>query len=162
MKKSPVPWIVVVAICILILVGGWYWWTMKESLLIHPAPQTNMQSSFATTSPLTLVLAETSTTLGKYLIAANGRTLYRYTKDARNTSNCSGSCMANWSPYSIPGDIPIGAPTGIVGQIGAIRRADKMMQLTYKGVPLYFFRGDTKAGGTKGQGIGGMWFVIKP
>ena len=35
-------------------------------------------------------------------------------------------------------------------------------QLTYKGMPLYFYKGDLKAGDTKGNGVGGVWFVAKP
>lgn len=46
------------------------------------------------------------------------------------------------------------------GQLGTITRADRSLQVTYKGLPLYFFDGDTKAGDTKGNYTG--WSLVKP
>jgi hypothetical protein len=37
--------------------------------------------------------------------------------------------------------------------------------VTYNGHPLYFFKSDTKAGQTKGQGVdgfGGLWWAVSP
>jgi hypothetical protein len=36
------------------------------------------------------------------------------------------------------------------------------MQVTIDGHPLYTFSGDTAAGDTNGEGIGGVWFVASP
>jgi predicted lipoprotein with Yx(FWY)xxD motif len=33
--------------------------------------------------------------------------------------------------------------------------------VTYGGKPLYHFAGDTAAGDTKGQGLNGLWFVVR-
>ena len=45
---------------------------------------------------------------------------------------------------------------------GTVTRADGSAQLTYNGRPLYFYIKDTNPGDTKGQGVGGVWYVAKP
>ena len=50
----------------------------------------------------------------------------------------------------------------MTGAIATITRDDGTSQVTYKGVPVYYFKGDAKAGDTSGQGTGGIWFVIAP
>ena len=39
-------------------------------------------------------------------------------------------------------------------------RKDGSGQVTFKRWPLYYFAGDSAAGDTKGQGVGGKWFVV--
>ena len=36
------------------------------------------------------------------------------------------------------------------------------MQVTYNGLALYRYAPDTKAGDAKGQGAGGLWYVMNP
>jgi len=36
------------------------------------------------------------------------------------------------------------------------------MQVTYNGIPLYYYSKDTKPGDTTGEGVGGIWHVVKP
>ena len=46
------------------------------------------------------------------------------------------------------------------GRIGAAARADGSDQVTYNGWPLYYYAADEKPGDTKGQDVGGVWFVV--
>jgi predicted lipoprotein with Yx(FWY)xxD motif len=46
--------------------------------------------------------------------------------------------------------------------VSTITRADGSAQLTYKGMPLYFWKSDVKPGDTTGNGVGGVWSVVKP
>jgi predicted lipoprotein with Yx(FWY)xxD motif len=39
---------------------------------------------------------------------------------------------------------------------------DARSMVTYKGSPLYHFKGDQAAGDTKGNGVGGVWSVVVP
>ena len=59
-----------------------------------------------------------------------------------------------------------GAPTGGLGveasKLGTTSRTDGGTQVTYNGHPLYHFASDSAPGDTKGQGIGGNWFVVSP
>ena len=43
-----------------------------------------------------------------------------------------------------------------------ISRDDGREQVTYNGLPLYYFANDKAPGDTKGQGVGGVWFVAAP
>ena len=100
----------------------------------------------------------TSPTLGAYLTGPNGLTLYVLTTDSANTSTCSGGCAASWPPLTVAkGQVPV-AGTGLTGALGTFSRSDGSTQVTYNGLPLYYWVSDTKAGDTTGQGVGG--FVV--
>jgi predicted lipoprotein with Yx(FWY)xxD motif len=99
--------------------------------------------------------------LGTYLTDASGNTLYLYTPDTSPTSKCYGQCIANWPPL-----LTNGAPQAGTGAtatlLGTSPRTDGSQQVTYKGHPLYYFKGDKAAGDTSGQGKAGTWFVVSP
>lgn len=50
----------------------------------------------------------------------------------------------------------------VPGKLGTTTRTNGTKQVTYGGHPLYYFAGDTAADQTKGQGIGGVWFLVGP
>jgi predicted lipoprotein with Yx(FWY)xxD motif len=101
------------------------------------------------------------TKLGKILTDANGRTLYAFTVDKGGKSACYQQCAKAW-----PALTPKGEPT--VGEglrsslLGTTTRTDGTAQVTYKGMPLYHFAGDTKPSDTNGQGLNKVWWVIAP
>ena len=99
--------------------------------------------------------------MGTVLVAAsNSHTVYTFGSDTPGVSNCNGGCATTWPPLTIAsGTTPTGGP-GVTGQLGTITRADGSLQVTYKGLPLYFFHSDTKAGDTKGNYTG--WSLVKP
>jgi predicted lipoprotein with Yx(FWY)xxD motif len=101
-------------------------------------------------------------TLGDFLVAANGMTLYAFTKDSVGTTTCYGMCATNWPPYTHIVAEPLVSGAGVTGQVATITRADGSVQVTYNGMPLYFWANDKKSGDTTGQGKGGVWFVQKP
>ena len=97
--------------------------------------------------------------LGSFLVDSKGMTLYLYTKDTANTSNCSGQCLVNW-----PALLTTGAPTAGTGVdaslLGTTTRKDGTIQVTYNGIPLYYFFKDQAPGDTNGQGVGNVWYVL--
>jgi predicted lipoprotein with Yx(FWY)xxD motif len=99
--------------------------------------------------------------LGAYLTDASGNTLYLYTPDTSPTSTCYGQCIAFW-----PALLTNGAPQAGTGAtatfLGTSPRTDGTQQVTYKGHPLYYFKGDKAAGDTSGQGKEGTWFLVSP
>jgi predicted lipoprotein with Yx(FWY)xxD motif len=93
----------------------------------------------------------------------NGITLYTFSKDTAGSgqSACVGPCVAAWPAFHAPaGDLEL--PYGASGAIGTITGTDGSLQVTYNGMPLYYFAGDASPGDVKGQGIGGVWFAAQP
>ncbi|MGH2347233.1 MAG: hypothetical protein ACRDG4_18555 [Chloroflexota bacterium] len=98
---------------------------------------------------------------GQILVNAQGMTLYLYTPDKKNQSNCTGDCANFWPPVIVPaGSTVPTAMTGIAGTFGTATRTDGTKQLTYDGAPLYTFVKDTKPGDMAGQGVQGTWWIV--
>ena len=97
--------------------------------------------------------------LGTILVDGNGRTLYLFSGDERNQSNCAGSCAEAWPPVLSSGDASAGEGV-TVGALGSVARDDGSNQVTYNGWPLYYFAGDETPGDAEGQDSGGVWFVV--
>ena len=107
--------------------------------------------------PATLMLAKTN--LGSIIADSDGKTLYMYTKDTKDTSACYNACATNWPPLLAD---KINAKDGIDAKlIGYTKRTDGNMQVTYDGMPLYYWVKDQKPGDTTGQAVGGVWWVLQ-
>ena len=101
--------------------------------------------------------------LGTYLTDAAGRTVYMFTADKPNQSNCTGACTGPWPPVLTTGAPEAGNGVEASG-LGTIKRGNEM-QVTFQGKPLYYFANDKGAGATSGEGInhfGGSWYVVSP
>jgi len=118
-------------------------------------------SPTASPSAAAVVLAQSVGSVGTVLVAAsNSHTVYTFNSDTPGVSNCSGGCIGIWPAVSIAsGQTPTGGP-GVTGQLATITRSDGTLQVTYKGLPLYFFHSDSKPGDTKGNYSG--WSLVKP
>lgn len=89
-------------------------------------------------------------TLGKtVLTTTGGRTLYSLSVEKRGKFVCTGACLSTWHPLTVAAGV---TPTGPV-KLGTVKRPDGRTQVTYRGLPLYSFGGDTKAGQANGEGI---------
>jgi predicted lipoprotein with Yx(FWY)xxD motif len=88
-------------------------------------------------------------------------TLYLYTKDSPNTSNCYDKCATAWPPLLTTGN-PVAGPGIDNAKLGTTQRKDGATQVTYNGWPLYYYVKDMKAGDTVGQDVGKVWYVISP
>jgi predicted lipoprotein with Yx(FWY)xxD motif len=101
------------------------------------------------------------TAAGEILVAPNGMTLYTYDKDTAGAtkSACTGGCIANWPPFVADADAKAEGDWTLVDVTDKDGKAEKMW--AYDGKPLYFFKNDAKSGDTKGDGVGGVWHVVK-
>jgi predicted lipoprotein with Yx(FWY)xxD motif len=101
-----------------------------------------------------------SGSLGTFLTGPDGKTLYIHAGDSANTSTCSGSCLTAWPALSLSAGQQPAAGNGVSGQLGTFSRPDGGLQVTYNGLPLYYWQGDAKAGDVTGQGISGFTVAL--
>jgi predicted lipoprotein with Yx(FWY)xxD motif len=99
--------------------------------------------------------------LGDILVDASGMSLYMYTKDQPGVSNCYDQCAAAWPPLLTTLATPAG-PDAVAAGLGTTTRNDGSMQVTYNGMPLYYWASDKTPGDTTGQNVGGVWFLVNP
>ncbi len=43
-----------------------------------------------------------------------------------------------------------------------VKRTDGTLIYAYKGMPIYYYEKDQKAGDITGDGVGGVWHLVKP
>jgi predicted lipoprotein with Yx(FWY)xxD motif len=103
------------------------------------------------------IIKTANTSLGTILVDGQGRTLYHRTDESATHIVCTGQCASTWPPLFAQGTTGVGN----VGPLSTVMRPDGKNQAAAAGQPLYTFVGDAKAGDTNGQGVGGIWFVIK-
>ena len=122
-----------------------------------PASQAPASQVAASTAggPVTIVVA-TSPTLGSYLVGPNGLALYTHTGDSATASTCTGSCAVAWPPLVVASTSQAVAGSGVTGALATLTRSDGTLQVTYLGLPLYYWKGDAKAGDTTGEGVNGF------
>ena len=90
------------------------------------------------------------------IVDAQGRTLYRFTAEARGLPVCTGACVGTWLPALAT------SASGLPDHVGTVKRPDGgKLQLTYNGHPLYRYAGDQSKADANGEGVGGQWYVLK-
>lgn len=103
--------------------------------------------------------ADNATLEERVLVTTKGRTLYSLSVEKKGHFQCTGACLSSWKPLVVTAGVK---PTGPV-KLGTVKRPDGRTQVTFKGLPLYSFFGDTKAGDANGEGIKdvGTWHAAK-
>ncbi len=108
--------------------------------------------------------SRSNASLGTYLTDAKGMTLYTFANDQPGVSNCTGGCAAKWPAYgpgiSATGTAPINLPM-LPANVGTIKGTNGLAQFTWKGMPLYYYFEDKSPGDVFGEGVGGVWYVVK-
>jgi predicted lipoprotein with Yx(FWY)xxD motif len=94
--------------------------------------------------------------LGMVMTDSKGMTLYTFAKDTTGVSNCSGKCIQNWPSFTAQS-----ANGALPANISVITRSDGTVQYAWKGMPLYYYIKDKDAGDAYGDGVGGVWSVVK-
>lgn len=89
------------------------------------------------------------------LTASNGRTLYVFDKDKGMTSACTGFCALMWPPYLAHAGERAGSGWSIV------KRGSGKLQWAYHHRLVYFYAGDHRPGDRKGDGLEGVWHVVR-
>jgi predicted lipoprotein with Yx(FWY)xxD motif len=103
---------------------------------------------------------------GTVLFDGKGRALYGFTRDKRGgKSQCYGACASAWPVYYKPGG-KLRAGKGVKKKLlGAVKRKNGRLQITYNGWPLYYYVSDVNPGQITCQNVsefGGLWLVVSP
>ena len=91
----------------------------------------------------------------------NGMTLYTFDKDTKGAtkSACVDKCIENWPPFLAAAGAMAEGDWTIVDVVDKDGATKKMW--AYDGWPLYLWVKDTKPGDVTGDGVGGVWHVVK-
>jgi predicted lipoprotein with Yx(FWY)xxD motif len=119
-----------------------------------------MAEEAVVTTDLHIQVAQ-NTPFGDILVDGQGMTLYMFTMDEQDVSNCRGDCLNLWPPLVIEGEPVLGE--GVDAEmIGSAELEDGRRMVTYNGMPLYYYAFDNEPGDTNGQRVGDIWFVVSP
>lgn len=109
----------------------------------------------------TVVAEATAPSLHKTVLTnTKGRTLYSLSVEKNGKFICTGSCTSTWMPLVVARGT---TPKGPV-KLGTIKRPEGKIQVTFKGLPLYTFDGDSAKGQANGEGFKdvGTWHAVTP
>jgi predicted lipoprotein with Yx(FWY)xxD motif len=149
--------IVIAVIVVIIIAAGYIGFRMNTSSTQTAQQPTAPTSAMAVPSD-NIYLIKTDVTKGKYLTDFAGMTLYVFDKDTTpNESSCYGACAKAW-PFYTSGAT---AQKQLPAHIAMIVRTDGSKQFAWDGKPLYYYAGDAKPGDLTGDGIGGIWHIVK-
>ncbi len=123
-------------------------------------------SSSATTAPQGAAASGTtsahgfhvaSTSLGRVVVDAQGRTVYLLTADSMNHATCDAGCQQYWPP------VASGRAAGLSAKVGTTALPGGGTTATVAGWPVYTYVGDHQPGDVSGEGVrtfGGTWYAL--
>jgi predicted lipoprotein with Yx(FWY)xxD motif len=138
--------------------------TLAAALVLLAActPSGGGAGGSASDEAATTTVAVADTDAGPSLVGPDGRTLYVLTQDTEGASTCTDDCAAAWPPFEVGAGATVEAGEGVTGELAIIERDDGTSQVTYEGMPLYYFADDAEPGEANGEGVGDVWFIASP
>ena len=136
---------------------------VTQAPAVTPAPATQAAPASQAAAAGGTVLAKTINGQTVLVAASNGMTVYTFTNDTAGSgkSACSGGCLTKWPALTVPAGSTATAGDGVTGALATITRTDDgTLQVTYNGLPLYFFSGDKAPGDMNGSYPN--WNLVKP
>ncbi|HEV3227572.1 MAG TPA: hypothetical protein VGZ52_12080 [Acidimicrobiales bacterium] len=119
-------------------------------------------TSTASSSAATLSSATNATIGQAILVNGAGKTVYMYMPDGTaTTSSVPAGLKGVWPALTATGTPTAG--TGVdQSKLKSNSQPDGTSIVSYNGHLLYNFSNDSAPGDAKGQGLGGIWFVLSP
>jgi predicted lipoprotein with Yx(FWY)xxD motif len=138
------------------------WYVVSPEGEVIDAPQSSSgDAGGAATEDGVVVEVASDPALGEFLVDGEGMTLYMFTKDEPNVSNCADQCLEAWPPLLAEGEIRAGE--GVEDSLfGEADLPDGSKIVTYNEMPLYYWVNDKAPGDTTGQGVNDVWYVVSP
>ena len=103
----------------------------------------------------------------KIVVDRRGDSIYELGGESLGHLQCvNWTCLKQFPPVEVRGyNVKVPVAAGVPGKLTIMRRVKaKLYQVMLNNHPLYYYRGDTKIGSTRGQGVkgpGGTWHVVK-
>lgn len=99
---------------------------------------------------------------GEIIVDRDGYVVYMFDADEQwaDESTCYDDCVDVWPPLLLDEE-PIGDQS-VAAEMTLFERENGSMQVAVNGWPLYHFSGDDDAGQANGQGVNGVWWVLRP
>jgi predicted lipoprotein with Yx(FWY)xxD motif len=128
------------------------------------APASEAPASQAAGGEVTVEATEVGDAGTIIVDAATGLTLYYFEMDEKDSgvSNCKDQCLEIWPALTVEeGATPTGGDGVDASKLGTIVRDDTGdTQVTYDGLPLYFFQNDEEPGDL--NGVYENWITVEP
>lgn len=163
--EKPIQWIGMLVLLALALAA------CQPAATAEPTAVVPVTAATATTAPTSapteavseepVIAVSSNAELGDFLVDGNGMTLYMFTKDEPNKSNCAGNCLAAWPPLLSQGSPQAGEGVD-QALLGTAEMPDGTLIVTYNEMPLYYWMNDAKAGDVTGQANNDVWWVVSP
>lgn len=131
---------------------------MIVAVMLFAGCTSNQAPNTTTTTPSAGILISQSPR-GSIITDDSSMSLYTFDNDEALGSNCNGQCAVTWPPLIVSGSGPSPVPENLKPDISILRRDDGTNQAAYKGMPLYYYSGDSKPGDMNGDGTGGLWHI---
>lgn len=134
-------------------------------LLLFLLPLVGLGPAGATAQPKTVTVRVTlNGLLGvDILIDSGGFPLYHDLLEKKGEIHCVASCTEYWRPLLVDRGAKLLAGPGVkASELATVKRPNGDIQVTYHGLALYLFVGDTLPGQALGQGAHGVWFAVTP
>ncbi len=156
MKKS----IIIAGVIILVVVLGYMVMNGKKSAVTPESAMTENTGTQQTAQVPSdnIYKIKTDSAKGEFVTDFQGMTLYTFDKDSNGVSACEDTCAKNWPPYTSGTT----AQSQFPAHISVITRPDGSKQFAWDGKPLYYYVKDAQAGDVTGDGVGGVWHIVKP
>jgi predicted lipoprotein with Yx(FWY)xxD motif len=162
-KRPLWQWIVLYLIVAVVVYGAIYYLFLNKqnpyssSSSANKSVQTQQMQGSPQTMQNSVYKVMSKEKVGVVMTDTQGKTLYTFAKDTTGVSNCaSGKCLQNWPPYTAQ------SQTGTFpANITVIERSDGTLQYAWKGMPLYYYIKDKDSEDAYGDGVGGVWSVVK-
>ena len=142
---------------LVVVVVGAGWLILSRSSGTTPAAATPSTTTASGDYHDNIYLSKTNPDGAAYMTDFAGMALYTFDNDQSGVSTCTGSCAKAWPPYTSGATAQGQFPAGIT----VITRADGSTQFAWNGKPLYYYSKDVNAGDANGDGVGGIWHIVK-
>lgn len=100
---------------------------------------------------------------GRMLFDARKQAIYIFERDSDRQTVCYGECAKAWPPVYTNGE-PVAGSGVRSSLLGTIERRDGSIQVTYAGMPLYYYAHEGP-GEVRCHNVdlnGGLWWVVGP